>query len=51
MMQWESLDAFLAMGGYGLYVWLSYGLTAVCIVVELLQLRSRRLRLMEGEGA
>lgn len=26
-MKFDSLDAFLNMGGYGFYVWLSYGLT------------------------
>ena len=25
--QFESISAFLAMGGYGFYVWLSYGVT------------------------
>jgi heme exporter protein D len=25
-MQFESINAFFAMGGYGLYVWLSFGL-------------------------
>ena len=30
---------FLAMGGYGLYVWGSYGVAAVCIFVEILTLR------------
>ena len=35
-MNWESLDAFLAMGGHAFYVWGSYGVTALCIAVELL---------------
>ena len=39
---WPSLDAFLAMGGYGLYVWGSFGVTALVIAVELWSLRSRR---------
>ncbi len=33
-MNWGSLDAFLAMGGYGLYVWGSFGVTALIMVVE-----------------
>jgi heme exporter protein D len=33
---------FLAMGGYGFYVWSSYGITALVIVVELISLRARR---------
>ncbi|MFO1206463.1 MAG: heme exporter protein CcmD [Burkholderiales bacterium] len=41
-MNWGSLDAFLAMGGYGLYVWGSYLVTFVLLAVELLWLRRRR---------
>jgi heme exporter protein D len=39
---WPSVNEFLAMGGYGFYVWGSYGVTAVCIVLEILSLRNRR---------
>lgn len=41
MMHWKGLDDFLAMGGYGYYVWVSFGLTAVCVFAELLLLRRR----------
>jgi len=37
-MNWGSLDNFLAMGGYGLYVWGSYAVTLVLIVAELVLL-------------
>lgn len=30
-MAFTSLNEFLAMGGYGFYVWLSYGLTALVL--------------------
>jgi len=30
-MQWGSLAEFFAMGGYGLYVWSSFGATALCM--------------------
>ena len=33
---------FLEMGGYALYVWGSFGVTAVLMVAEPLMLRSRR---------
>lgn len=33
---------FLDMGGYALYVWGSFGVTAVLMVAEPLMLRSRR---------
>jgi heme exporter protein D len=39
---WGSLDNFLAMGGYGLYVWGSYAVTLVLIVAELVLLARRR---------
>lgn len=39
---WKSLEDFLAMGGYGLYVWGSFGVTALVIAVELFALRLRR---------
>ena len=41
-MNWASLDSFLAMGGYGLYVWGSYAVTLVLIVAELMLLAKRR---------
>ena len=31
-MQWGSATEFFAMGGYGLYVWTSFGATALCMV-------------------
>jgi heme exporter protein D len=31
---WHSAAEFFAMGGYGLYVWGSFGLTAVLMTVE-----------------
>jgi heme exporter protein D len=34
-MKWASLGDFLAMGGYGTYVWGSYAVTALVVVVEL----------------
>jgi heme exporter protein D len=41
-MNWESWDAFWAMGGYGLYVWGSYGMTALCVIGEIWLLRRQR---------
>ena len=41
-MQWESISDFFAMGGYGLYVWGSYIVAALCIVIELLDLGKKR---------
>ena len=33
-MNWTSLDQFLHMGGYGLYVWGSYAVTLACMLAE-----------------
>jgi heme exporter protein D len=40
-MNWGSLTNFLAMGGYGFYVWGSYGLTVLLIALELALLIAR----------
>ncbi len=33
-MNWGSVSEFFAMGGYGLYVWGSYGVTALALGLE-----------------
>ena len=33
------MTEFLAMGGYGFYIWGSYGVAALCIVIEVLSLK------------
>ena len=38
------MNEFLAMGGYGFYVWGAYAVTAIAIVAELVSLRARRRR-------
>jgi len=35
-MQWGSVEEFFAMGGYGLYVWASFGIAALCMGGEVL---------------
>ena len=50
-MNWGSADNFFAMGGYGLYVWGSYGVTAVLMLVEpLLAVRRRRRALRDAQN-
>jgi heme exporter protein D len=34
MIHWNSFADFLAMGGYGLYVWGSFGVTALVMAIE-----------------
>jgi heme exporter protein D len=46
-MNWGSLENFLAMGGYGLYVWGSYAVTLVLIAAELVVLARRKRNAVE----
>jgi len=41
-MNWGSASEFFAMGGYGLFVWGSYAVSAVVIAAELVSLALRR---------
>ena len=50
-MNWGSLEDFVAMGGYGLYIWGSYGVAALCIAVELWALVRRSSRARAEPGA
>ena len=52
-MHWNSFDEFIHMGGYGLYVWGSYGLTLLVMAVEshLAAARHRRAKAEIGNGA
>ena len=43
-MNWHSLADFLDMGGYALYVWGSFGMTAVVLGWEAVMLAQRRRR-------
>jgi heme exporter protein D len=41
-MIWNSWNDFWAMGGYGLYVWGSFGVTALCMLVEIFWVQRAR---------
>jgi heme exporter protein D len=43
-MNWNSASEFFHMGGYGLYVWGSYAIAALCMVAEPLLARQRHRR-------
>lgn len=53
-MSWSSGSEFFAMGGYALYVWGSYAVTAGLILLEVVMLILRRRNalasLPEGRG-
>ena len=40
-MNWGSAGEFFAMGGYGLYVWGSFGVTAAALLIEGVLVRQR----------
>lgn len=41
-MVWNSWSDFIAMGGYGLYVWGSFGVTAAVLAAEIWAVAARR---------
>ena len=43
---WSSFGEFLAMGGYGLYVWGSLGVCALVCIIEPLTLNLKRRALL-----
>ena len=47
-MQWHSWAEFWEMGGYGFYVWGSFGLTALVVIIEIWQLRAQRRALLRN---
>ena len=43
MIYWNSFSDFIAMGGYGFYVWGSFGVTALIMAIEpILVIRNRK---------
>lgn len=46
-MNWNSWSEFFHMGGYALYVWGSYAVTALLIAGEMLFLRMHRRKALE----
>lgn len=49
-MEFNSLAEFIAMGRHGLYVWLSYGLTALIILYNVMQPQLHRRRLLKEQA-
>ena len=50
-MSWGSAADFIAMGGYGLYVWGAYGLTAALLGIEVRSALRRRRRALDRAAA
>jgi heme exporter protein D len=47
-MNWSSPAEFFAMGGYALYVWGSFGVTALALLIEPLLVRHRRSAILRS---
>jgi heme exporter protein D len=47
-MHWNSAAEFFAMGGYALYVWGSFGITAAVMATEVLLLGRQRARVLRN---
>jgi len=47
-MNWNSASEFFAMGGYGLYVWGSYAVTAAWMLLEPWMVRQRHARALRA---
>ena len=50
-MMWHSWSEFFAMGGYALYVWGSFGVTALVIAAEIFSVATRRRALSRMDHA
>lgn len=50
-MNWSSWSDFLAMGGYGLYVWGSFAMCALVLVMEVGLLSARRRAALQAQDA
>jgi heme exporter protein D len=49
--QWASVQEFVAMGGYGFYVWASFGVTALCLIWEVVAVRHRHALALKQKTA
>ncbi len=47
-MYWNSAAEFFAMGGYGLYVWGAFGVSALLMVVEPMLAARRHRRALQA---
>ncbi|XOV79236.1 MAG: heme exporter protein CcmD [Aestuariibacter sp.] len=47
-MQFDNLSEFLAMGGYGLYVWLAFGVSGLAMLILWVSTRLQRKNLEQA---
>ncbi|GLS89434.1 heme exporter protein D [Psychromonas marina] len=47
-MAFESISDFIAMGGYGFYVWLSYGLTFLALIILVVNSIAKKNKILKN---
>jgi heme exporter protein D len=47
-MAFESISDFIAMGGYGFYVWLSYGLTFLVLLILVVNSVAKKNKILKN---
>jgi len=47
-MAFDSIGEFLAMGGYGFYVWLAYGLTFLALISVTVNSLTKKNKILKG---
>lgn len=47
-MQFDSFTAFIDMGGYGFYVWLSYGIAALAIALLIILSKQKHKQTLQS---
>jgi len=47
-MAFESIGDFIAMGGYGFYVWLSYGLTFLALIILVVNSVAKKNKILKN---
>lgn len=47
-MAFDSFSDFIAMGGYGFYVWLSYGLTFLVLVILIINSMAKKNKILKN---
>ena len=46
-MAFDSISEFIAMGGYGFYVWLSYGLTFLALIILIINSVAKKNKILK----
>ena len=47
-MAFNSISEFFAMGGYGFYVWLSYGITLLSLIILVITSMAKKKKILKS---